>query len=190
MAHVTDEQIKKYYTHDLSQSDEIDMLTHIAKCEYCAGRFAAGLPETQMIRLPRGVTAGILEKAEKIPTSRERRREYYGYCTRVAIGMCMALGLLVTVNFSNGLYSRNMTGAEEIIEEVQQNVNMGLGKSDMKKSTLTEKSEYDKKQSEMKRKQEKERKKFIEKYKESSGSKSFNINRVIKDLHNLLQIKK
>ena len=39
MAHITDEQIKKYYMHDMEQYEEINMLTHIAKCEYCAGRF-------------------------------------------------------------------------------------------------------------------------------------------------------
>ena len=40
MAHITDEQIKKYYAHMLRQPEETDMLMHIAKCEYCAGRFA------------------------------------------------------------------------------------------------------------------------------------------------------
>lgn len=190
MAHITDEQIKRYYMHGLKQDEEISMLTHIAKCEYCAGRFASGIPESEMIKLPRGVTAGILKKAEKIPTKRDRRREYYGYCTRVALGMCMALGLLVTINFSNGLYSKNLTGAEEVIEEVQQNVNVRLGKSDTNESTMIKKSEYDKKQLEMKKKQEEERKKFIEKRKDNSGSESFSINRVIKNLHNFLQIKK
>ncbi|MBU5479161.1 hypothetical protein KQI69_08090 [Eubacterium sp. MSJ-13] len=190
MAHITDEQIKRYYMHDLRQDEEISMLTHIAKCEYCAGRFASGIPETEMIKLPRGVTAGILEKAEKIPTRRDRKKEYYGYCTRVALGMCMALGLLVTVNLSNGLYSQNLTGAGEVIEEVEQNVNLGLGIGDTKKGVMAEKSKYDKKQLEMKKKQEEERKKFIEKNRENSGRESFSINRVFKNLRNFLQIKK
>ena len=152
MAHITDEQIKKYYMHDMEQYEEINMLTHIAKCEYCAGRFATGIPETEMIKLPRGVTAEILEKAEKIPTGHDRRKEYYGYCTRVALGMCMALGILVTVDFSNGSYLRNPAETGQIIEEVGQNVNAGFGIGDTKKSVMEEKSRYDKKQSEMKKK--------------------------------------
>ena len=51
MAHITDEQIKKYYMHGMEQYEEINMLTHIAKCEYCAGRFATGIPETEMIKI-------------------------------------------------------------------------------------------------------------------------------------------
>lgn len=189
MAHITDEQIKKYYMHDMEQYEEINMLTHIAKCEYCAGRFATGIPETEMIKLPRGVTAGILEKAEKIPTGHDRRKENYGYCTRVALGMCMALGILVTVSFSNGSYLRNPAETVPIIEQVGQNANTGLGIGDTK-NVMEEKSKYDKKQSEMKKKQEKDRKKFIEKNRENSGRESFSINRVFNSLRSFLRIKK
>ena len=86
MAHITDEQIKKYYMHDMEQYEEINMLTHIAKCEYCAGRFATGIPETEMIKLPRGVTAGILEKAEKIPTGHDRRKDITGIAQESHLG--------------------------------------------------------------------------------------------------------
>lgn len=65
MAHITDEQIKKYYMHDMEQYEEINMLTHIAKCEYCAGRFATGIPETEMIKLPRGLRLGFWRKQRK-----------------------------------------------------------------------------------------------------------------------------
>lgn len=65
MAHITDEQIKKYYAHMLRQPEETDMLMHIAKCEYCAGRFASGLPQTEMIGLPHGVSVEILKKQRK-----------------------------------------------------------------------------------------------------------------------------
>lgn len=102
MAHITDQQITKYYKHQLTAREEMELLQHAAQCEYCAGRLAAGLPEVEMISLPRGVTAGILEKAAKIPDRRQKQREYYRYCTRVALGICMALGLMVTVNFQGG----------------------------------------------------------------------------------------
>ena len=110
MAHITDEQIKKYYAHMLRQPEETDMLMHIAKCEYCAGRFASGLPQTEMIGLPHGVSVEILKKAEKIPTKQRRRREYYRYCTRVALGMCMSFALLVTANLTYNSGSQNVPG--------------------------------------------------------------------------------
>lgn len=43
MAHITEEQIRKYYRHELEQADEIALLHHVAQCEYCAGKLAAGL---------------------------------------------------------------------------------------------------------------------------------------------------
>lgn len=188
MAHITDEQIKKYYAHMLRKSEEIYMLGHIARCEYCATRFASGLPQTEMLTLPHGVSVGILEKAEKIPTKQLRRREYYGYCTRVALGMCMSLALLVTVNLTYNAYPQNMQGT--VLEQFSQytdekSENTMYGKEDL----TAKKTEYEKKQSEMKKEQDSERKKFIEKRKESSGSKSFSINRVFRNLQKYLNIK-
>lgn len=178
MAHITDEQIKKYYLHCLKQNEEIDMLTHIAECEFCAGRFATGFPETEMIKFPHGVSAEILEKAEKIPTKQSRQKEYYGYCVRVALGMCMALGILVTVNFSNGGYSQNLTKVGNVIEKIDENANVGVIKGGIQKNTATKRTDYEKKQSAMKKKQEENRKKFFEQRSESSGNRFFNINKI------------
>ena len=102
----------------------------------------------------------------------------------------MALGILVTVSFSNGSYLRNPAETVPIIEQVGQNANTGLGIGDTKKSVMEEKSRYDKKQSEMKKKQEEDRKKFIEKNRENSGRESFRINRVFNSLRSFLRIKK
>ena len=101
----------------------------------------------------------------------------------------MALGILVTVSFSNGSYLRNPAETVPIIEQVGQNANTGLGIGDTK-NVMEEKSKYDKKQSEMKKKQEKDRKKFIEKNRENSGRESFRINRVFNSLRSFLRIKK
>ena len=188
MAHITDEQIKKYYAHMLRQPEETDMLTHIAKCEYCAGRFASGLPQTEMIGLPHGVSVEILEKAEKIPTKQRRRREYYRYCTRVALGMCMSFALLVTANLTYNSDSQSMPGT--VLEEVQQDIGEKIGSETARKDLTAKKSAYEKKQSEMKKKQDTERKKFMEKHRESSGSRSFSINRVFRKLQKYLNIKK
>lgn len=149
MAHITDEQIKKYYAHMLRQPEETDMLTHIAKCEYCAGRFASGLPQTEMIGLPHGVSVEILEKAEKIPIKQRRRREYYRYCTRVALGMCMSFALLVTANLTYNSDSQSMPGT--VLEEVQQDKGEKFGSETARKDLTAKKSAYEKKQSEMKK---------------------------------------
>ena len=159
MAHITDGQIKNYYMHNLRQNEEIDMLTHIAKCEFCAGRFATGFPKNEMIKLPHGIRTEILEKAEKIPTRQYRIKEYYGYCVRVALGMCMALGILVTINFSNIGYYQSFTDAGNVIQEIYGNASDKIGIVGIQKSNTAKKIDYEKKQSAMKKKQEEERKK-------------------------------
>lgn len=155
MAHITDQQITKYYGHQLDAGEEMELLQHAAQCEYCAGRLAAGIPEAEMISLPRGVTAGILEKAARIPDRKQRQREYYRYCTRVALGVCMALGLMVTVNFQGGwssqVPSQKYVGAEwERVrpEEIPSEQN-------------SEKLAYQQKLEKEKQKQKEQREKFV-----------------------------
>lgn len=166
MAHITDQQITKYYKHQLAAKEEMELLQHAAQCEYCAGRLASGLPEVEMISLPRGVTAGILEKAAKIPDRKQKQREYYRYCTRVALGVCMALGLMVTVNFqgerrlpvitqfhiiSDGGVSVSEDDPEEIIPQQD-----------------SEKLAYQQKLAKEKQKQKEQREKFVEKKQQES----------------------
>ena len=131
---------------------------------------------------------GALEKAEKIPTKQRRRREYYRYCTRVALGMCMSFALLVTANLTYNSDSQSMPGT--VLEEVQQDKGEKIGSETARKDLTAKKSAYEKKQSEMKKKQDTERKKFMEKHRESSGSRSFSINRVFRNLQKYLNIKK
>ena len=118
MAHITEEQIRKYYRHELEQADEIALLHHVAQCEYCAGKLAAGLPESQVLSVPRGLRTEILEQADRIPGRRQRQREYYRYCTRVALGMCMALGLMVSVNFMDNSAWQQMASWKNAVTEL------------------------------------------------------------------------
>ena len=100
----------------------------------------------------------------------------------------MSFALLVTANLTYNSGSQNVPG--EVLEEVQQDIGEKLGSETAGKDLTTKKTAYEKKQSEMKKKQDTERKKFMEKHRESSGSKSFSINRVFRNLQKYLHIKK
>ena len=166
MAHITDQQITKYYQHRLTANEEMELLQHAAQCEYCAGRLAAGLPEVEMISLPRGVTAGILEKAAKIPDRKQKQREYYRYCTRVALGVCMALGLMVTVNFQ-GERGLPITAQPHIIS----GLDTSGSKCDPEKIISKQDSgklAYQQKLAKEKQKQKEQREKFVEKKQQES----------------------
>lgn len=166
MAHITDQQITKYYKHQLAAKEEMELLQHAAQCEYCAGRLASGLPEVEMISLPRGVTAGILEKAAKIPDRKQKQREYYRYCTRVALGVCMALGLMVTVNFQ-GDRGLPITAQPHIIS----GLDTSGSKCDPEKIISKQDSgklAYQQKLAKEKQKQKEQREKFVEKKQQES----------------------
>ena len=166
MAHITDQQITKYYKHQLTAREEMELLQHAAQCEYCAGRLAAGLPEVEMISLPRGVTAGILEKAAKIPDRRQKQREYYRYCTRVALGICMALGLMVTVNFQGG------RGVPETTQlHIVSDGGASVSRDDPEEIIPQQDSEklaYQQKLEKEKQKQKEQREKFVEEKQQES----------------------
>ena len=166
MAHITDQQITKYYKHQLTAKEEMELLQHTAQCEYCAGRLAAGFPEVEMISLPRGVTAGILEKAAKIPDRRQKQREYYRYCTRVALGVCMALGLMVTVNFQ-GDRGLPITTQSHIISDGGTSVS-GDDPEKIIPQQDSEKLAYQQKLAKEKQKQKEQREKFVEKKQQES----------------------
>ena len=164
MAHITDQQITKYYQHSLTAKEEMELLQHAAQCEYCAGRLAAGFPEVEMISLPRGVTAGILEKAAKIPDRRQKQREYYRYCTRVALGVCMALGLMVTVNFQGGR-GLPITTQTHVISDTLVSRDAPekiISKQDSEKLAYQQQLEKEKQQ------QKEQREKFVEKRQQES----------------------
>ena len=90
----------------------------------------------------------------------------------------MALGILVTVSFSNGGYSQGLTNAGSVIEKIDENANVGVIRGGIQKNAATKRTDYEKKQSAMKKEQEEKRKKFFEQRSESSGSRFFNINKI------------
>lgn len=153
MGHITDTQLKHFYLHELGGREEQELFEHCAKCEFCAGRMAAGFPDTELLTPPRGMKEEIIDLAGQIPTRRQRRQEYYRYCTGIAFGMCMAIGLMIGSNF--------VIGAAGV---------QGWHNEDIKESASYEavveadgRLEYQKKAEEGRRKEQEAREQFLQK---------------------------
>lgn len=112
MGHITDLQIRNFYLHRLRVDEEQELLEHAANCDFCSGRLAAGFPEEELLTPPPDMKEEIIERAGRIPTRRQRRRAYYGYCTRVVLGMCLAFVLLGSGSFG-GKLSRYVSSLRE-----------------------------------------------------------------------------
>lgn len=98
MKHSTDAELKNYYAHMLNPEEELALLEHIARCEYCAGRFANAFPEEELITPPPGLHDEILAKRPKVlrPSA---KREFYRYSAKVVFAVGMALFFLFTSSF-------------------------------------------------------------------------------------------
>ena len=156
MAHITEEQIRKYYRHELEQADEIALLHHVAQCEYCAGKLAS-----QVLSVPRGLRAEILEQADRIPGRRQRQREYYRYCTRVALGMCMALGLMVSVNFMDNSAWQRVASWKNAVTELSTQRERTASSDE-----AARKQQYEKEQSKRLQEQKEKQRKYLEQRKQ------------------------
>lgn len=108
MKHISDSDIRRYYSRKLSSEEEGTLFIHIAQCDFCAGRLASAFPEKEMLAPPPGMHSDILLAAGKIPSRKERQREFYRYSTKVVLAMGMALSLLVLCNFPDTI-SRTRT---------------------------------------------------------------------------------
>lgn len=109
MKHITDADMKRFYSHTLSSQEEMQLLSHMAKCDFCAARMASFFPERELLSPPPDLSGDILETAKKLPTRRERQREFYRYSTKVVLAMGMALSLFVFFNLSGNIPS--LTGS-------------------------------------------------------------------------------
>ena len=107
-----------------------------------------------------------MEKAAKIPDRRQKQREYYRYCTRVALGVCMALGLMVAANFQ-GNVDLPVTTRPHIISGWETSVS-GCDPEKIISKQDSEKLAYQQELAEEKQKQKEQREKFVEKRQQES----------------------
>lgn len=104
MKHITESDVKRYYSHTLQGKEEIALLNHVAQCDFCAGRLASAFPETELLTPPADLYHSILRSAKRIPSQRQKQWEFYRYSTKVILSMGMALSLLVFCNFPAGIF--------------------------------------------------------------------------------------
>lgn len=105
MKHLTDLDIKRFYSHSLQHVEEMSLLEHISKCDYCAGRLSSSFPVSELLSLPPDLCSDILSAARKIPSKKERKLDFYRYSTKVVLAMGMAISLLVLSNFSDNIFN-------------------------------------------------------------------------------------
>ena len=105
MKHLTDLDFRRFYSHTLRCDEEMSLLEHAAKCDYCAGRLSSAFPERELLSPPPDLCSDILDAAKKIPSRKEMKLEFYRYSTKVVLAMGMALSLLVLGNFSDNIFS-------------------------------------------------------------------------------------
>lgn len=155
MKHTTDSEIRRFHAHTLSSGEEMLLLNHMAKCDFCAGRLANALPEKELLTPPPDLFSNILEAAKRIPSRKEKRREFYHYSTKVVLAMGMALSLLAVCSLSDGIPIITPSGSSSLQHSSQSYLN-SLQKQEAKRKNMEEQKEkfLQEKQEEEERKKE------------------------------------
>ena len=87
MSHISEERLKARLT--------TKELEHIAKCEYCAERFAL-FCEDQLLPLPLPIKEQIIKKAKIYSPAYRKQQEFKKYCFRVVLSCAGSLALIVS----------------------------------------------------------------------------------------------
>lgn len=117
MAHLTDEQISKYMSDEMSEEEKMEFLTHTAGCDFCSGRLAAAIEKTELVTPPPDLASDILKQtvynktlmlnAEYfIEKQKQRQREFCMYTAKVVLAMSMAILMVFSTDIGFG-YSYN-----------------------------------------------------------------------------------
>ena len=123
MKHITDAEIRLFHTHKLASDEEMLLLDHMAKCDFCAGRLFSALPERELLTPPPDLCSNIVEAAKRMPSRKEKQREFYRYSTKVVLAMGLALSLLVFCNFSKDM-SRYFPAASSLEQNLSTQENL------------------------------------------------------------------
>lgn len=95
MKHITEKEIKAYFSYQLSPEEEQTLLQHTAQCPSCADRLATAFPEQELLTPPPGLKEQILVEAHKVKSDKAaQKREFRLYQLKVGLAMAMALFLL------------------------------------------------------------------------------------------------
>ncbi len=91
--HITDKQLEALFHGALPPEEQLSLLEHISHCAHCAERMA-GCADMRPSHPPAGFSDEVTQKI------RQKKREWYQYCARVAIAMCASLVLVFAGSFT------------------------------------------------------------------------------------------
>jgi len=126
--HLTADRINALKARVLTTEEMIAALEHIGECKRCAGSLAESYCERQILNLSPDFSAEIFSAIEKDKTIRfarnRRKRELCFYSFKVSVAACIALVLLFTGTFNQGMnFSRsiqtNLSGVNVITENLR-----------------------------------------------------------------------
>lgn len=100
--HISEEEIQKFHTGQLSSEELIQLLSHTSHCTWCADRLAAEMEETSLYRAPKNFKEAILQKTESFSMDstlsfKARKRQWIFYSTKICAAALIALLLLFSL---------------------------------------------------------------------------------------------
>lgn len=121
--HLSQETLRRLKMGILTPLEKIDALSHIGRCAVCAYSFSESYEQTELLELPPQFASGVEKKLSELRVTaapfllgkrageelenslgkRDLKKEYRRYSCRVAIAACVALLLLFSGTFNEGM---------------------------------------------------------------------------------------
>lgn len=99
--HISDKDLKLFHANKLSAEEIEALLSHTARCTFCADRLAGSFEDAGLYKAPKNFKEAVLAKAEAQPhmpalTSFSRRQQWFFYSAKI----CAATGLALLTLFA------------------------------------------------------------------------------------------
>lgn len=100
--HISEEEIKKFHTHELSLEEFRQVLEHTSDCTFCAKRLADSIEAARPYRAPANFKEAVLQRVNagsKEPqlSFAARKKQYLFYSTKVCAAAALALLFLFSL---------------------------------------------------------------------------------------------
>lgn len=89
--HLSGYEMKALREGTLHKSEILALSEHLSVCGLCAGKFAAGFGEEELLAVPSGFGENIMAR---LKPGKEDRKQLFFYSVRVAVAACVALAFV------------------------------------------------------------------------------------------------
>lgn len=119
MSHIEKQALERLYRGELPLEEQMEVMEHISKCEYCASAFAAVAEEMMLMTAPTNLKSRILHQAETLPVQLQvkqhilsKRMQLMLYSLKIGAAVLCSIMLLFMTDIT-GTHLKQLSNATD-----------------------------------------------------------------------------